>query len=178
MRIRVISGMFGGRVIDAPQGFTTHPMSERMRNALFNKLGSLEGKTVLDPFAGSGAISLEAVSRGAGYVVAIEKDRIAQKVIAKNMATLGVKDSMKLISAFNATWSNNNTDKYFDIIICDPPYNDLQLSTIEKLSRHLKKDGLMVLSHPGREPTPTVNGVVVVDTKIYGNAALAIYRKA
>jgi len=178
MRIRVISGTFGGRVIDAPQGFTTHPMSERMRNALFNKLGNLEGKTVLDPFAGSGAISLEAISRGAEHVTAIEKDRIAQKVIAKNMATLGVKGQMKLIAAFAATWSNNNPDVQFDVIICDPPYNDLQLSTIGKLTRHLKKDGLMVLSHPGREPAPTVNGVVVVDTKRYGNAALAIYHKA
>ena len=177
MRLRIIAGTLGGRPIEAPHGYATHPMGERIRNALFNMLGDLEGKTVLDPFAGSGAISIEAVSRGATHAVAIEKDRKAQEVIAKNIAALGVGDEVTLIRANCRAWSETSQNKLFDIIIADPPYNDVNLSTISLLTRHLKSTGTMLLSHPGRESAPTVNGVVVVDNRNYGDAALAIYRK-
>lgn len=177
MRIRIIAGIYGSRFIEAPSGFTTHPMGERVRNALFNMLGDVSGKTILDPFAGSGAISIEAVSRGARQAVAIEKDRKAQSVIATNIAALGLQDKIQLIRANCRAWSSTNEDKFFDIIIADPPYNDMNLSTISIIIRHLKPNGLMVLSHSGRESAPTVNGVVVVDNKSYGDAALAVYRK-
>lgn len=176
MKLRVIAGQYGGRIIDAPSGFTTHPMGERMRGALFNILRDIEGKTVLDAFAGSGAVALEAASRGAARVVAVERDRIAQKVVAKNIESLGAHAIVKLIRANVSVWSDTSTAEMFDIIICDPPYNALQLSTIAKLTRHLKSGGHMILSHPGRESAPTVNGVVVVDNRKYGDAALAIYR--
>lgn len=177
MRLRVIAGEFGGRIIEAPTGFTTHPMSERMRNAMFNILGDISGLSVLDPYAGSGAISIEAISRGASRAVAIEKDRKAQGVIAQNLATLGLEDRIKLIKANCRAWSETSQDMLFDLIIADPPYNDINLSTISLLTRHLKSTGSMILSHPGRELAPTVNGVVVVDNREYGDAALAIYRK-
>ncbi|HSX28670.1 MAG TPA: 16S rRNA (guanine(966)-N(2))-methyltransferase RsmD [Candidatus Saccharimonadales bacterium] len=177
MRLRIVAGEFGGRQIEAPSGFTTHPMSERVRNALFNSLGDISGKSILDPFAGSGAISIEAVSRGAAHAVAIEKDRKAQTVIANNLADLGLTSRVKLIRANCRAWSETSQDQKFDIIIADPPYNDVNLSTINLLARHLKSTGSMLLSHSGRESAPTVNGVVVVDKRSYGDAALAIYRK-
>jgi 16S rRNA (guanine966-N2)-methyltransferase len=173
----VIAGLFGGRPIEAPAGFTTHPMSERMRNALFNMLGDIKGKSVLDPYAGSGAISIEAISRGAAQSVAIEKDRKAQTVIAKNIASLGLENQIQLIKANCRAWSKTSQTAQFDLIIADPPYNDINLSTVGMLTRHLKSTGSMILSHPGRESAPTVNGVVVVDNREYGDAALAIYRK-
>jgi 16S rRNA (guanine966-N2)-methyltransferase len=177
MRLRVIAGTLGGRFFDSPDSFATRPMSERVRGALFNSLGDVSGYEVLDAFAGSGAISFEAVSRGAEHAIAVEKDRKAQDIIAKNIATLGIEDQVKLIKAGASAWSGTNEGKLFDVIFCDPPYNNLQLSTVFGLIKHLKPNGLMVLSYPGRESTPTVNGVVVVDTKLYGDAALAIYRK-
>jgi 16S rRNA (guanine966-N2)-methyltransferase len=177
VRLRVIAGLFGGRPIEAPAGFTTHPMSERMRNALFNILGNIEGTSVLDPYAGSGAISIEAISRGAATAVAIEKDRKAQGVIAKNIANLRLEDQIQLIKANCRAWSETSPTAQFDLIIADPPYHDINLSTVSTLTRHLKSTGSMILSHPGRESAPTVNGVVVVDNREYGDAALAIYRK-
>lgn len=177
MKLRVIAGIFGGRPIEAPTGFTTHPMSERVRNALFNMLGDIKDKTVLDPYAGSGAISIEAISRGAAQAVAIEKDRKAQAVIAKNIANLHVEDQVRLIKANCRAWSETSPTAQFDLIIADPPYHDINLSTVSLLTRHLKSTGSMILSHPGRESAPTVNGVVVVDNREYGDAALAIYRK-
>ena len=84
MRIRIIAGRYGGRFIQAPPGNTTHPMGERVRSAMFNSLGEIvEGARVLDAFAGSGAVGLEALSRGAASVTFVERDRVAQRVLTE-----------------------------------------------------------------------------------------------
>lgn len=176
MNIRMISGTFGGRQITCPPGERTHPMGERIRGSLFNILGDLTGKTVLDSFAGSGAMGLEALSRGAAHVTFVERDKVAQNVIGENITTLRVEDSSALVRTSVAQWDETSKNDCFDIIFADPPYHDLQLSTINRLVKYLKPNGLMVLSYPGRESVPTVNGVVVVDNRSYGDAALAFYR--
>ncbi len=177
MKLRIIAGELRGQRFDAPTGFTTHPMGDRIRTALFNKLGDISGKRVLDPFAGSGAISFEAISRGAFRAIAIERDRKAQLVIERNITELKLAEKVKLIKANCRAWSENNPDKLYDIVICDPPYDDIKLSTITMLATHLQPNGLMVLSQPGRETAPSVSGVVVVDKSSYGDAALIFYRK-
>jgi 16S rRNA (guanine966-N2)-methyltransferase len=176
MRVRLISGSLGGRFIEAPDTSRTHPMSERIRSSLFNILGDMSGKTVLDAFAGTGAIGFEALSRGADSVTFIERDRVAQKVLLENIASLRLKNKAKLIQAGVAGWDETSPDATFDLIFADPPYHDMQLSTVSRLFAHLKTNGLMVLSHPGRESAPTVHGVVVVDKRSYGDAALAFYQ--
>lgn len=177
MRLRVIAGHLGGRLFDAPDSPATHPMGDRMRSALFNILGDITEKTVLDPFAGSGALSFEAISRGAKSSLLLERDKRAQNTIQKNIESLGVGEQAKLISAGCRAWSLRNKTQKFDLILADPPYNDGQLSTINVLASHLKPKGLMVLSYPGRGYAPTVNGVVVVDNRNYGDAALAFYQQ-
>ena len=137
----------------------------------------VEGATVLDAFAGSGAIGYEALSRGAERVTFVERDRIAQKVIANNATVLGVKSNeMKLVKAPVSGWSKTTTE-VFDLIFVDPPYHDPQLSTAMELIGLLKPNGLMVLSYPSRSEVPTKLGVVVVDNRSYGNASLAFYRR-
>jgi len=178
MRMRVIAGSLGGRWFNVKGlGARTHPTAERVRGGLFNMLGDITGKTVFDAFAGSGAYSYEAASRGASFVLATERDRRAQRVIAENIEALELQNKVKLVRASCSAWSSTNPDVQFDIVLCDVPYDDLQFSTVALLIKHLKPNGLMVLSHPGRESSPTVNGVVVVDSSTYGDAALAIYRK-
>lgn len=177
MRVRLISGRFGGRFIETPDTRRTHPMSERIRGALFNILGDVEGYEVLDAFAGTGAIGLEMLSRGAAHVTFIERDRIAQKVLASNIATLGVTSQAKIVKTSVANWLETTDQPHFDLIVADPPYHDVQFSTVSRLGAYLKPNALMILSHPGRESAPTVNGVVVVDKRSYGDAALAFYRK-
>jgi len=176
MRLRVIAGSLGGRFFDSPDTSTTHPMSERMRGALFNSLGDISGQSVLDPFAGSGAVSFEAISRGAVHATLIERDKRAQATIQHNIAMLGLQQKTQLIKANSRSWFSTNQDKKYDLILVDPPYHDEQLSTVELLACLLNPKGLMVLSYPGRGSAPTVNGVVVVDNKRYGDAALAFYR--
>jgi len=176
VRLRVVAGSIGGRFFEGPDSPATHPMSERVRGALFNMLGDISGKTILDPFAGSGAVSFEALSRGAAQAILIERDRRAQETIDENIIKLGLGTRARLIRANCRSWSLTAPGEQFDLIIADPPYNDVKVSTLNMLTNHLKPNGLMVVSYPGRESAPTVNGVVVVDKRIYGDAALAIYR--
>ena len=177
MNVRLISGVYGGRIIEGSGTDRTHPMGERIRNAIFNKLGdAVEGATVLDAFAGSGSLGLEALSRGAASVTFVERDRVAQNIISNNIETLKIGDNAKLIKAPVAAWEQR-TDDLFDLIFVDPPYHDPQLSTAMKLIRLLKPNGLMVLSYPSRSEVPAELGVVVVDNRSYGNAAIIFYRR-
>lgn len=177
MKVRLIAGKYGGRIIDGSGTNRTHPMSERIRNALFNTIvDEIEGARVLDAFAGSGSVGLEALSRGAAHVTFVEKDRIAQKIIESNIKLVGVESDAALVRAPVSSWVDTYQGEPFDLIIADPPYNDLQLSTVFRLMGLLTSNGLMVLSYPGRGEAPTANGVVVVDNRSYGTAALAYYR--
>lgn len=178
MRLRIVAGELGGRFFDSPATPVTHPMGERIRAALFNSLGDITGQTVLEPFAGSGALSFEALSRGAQSSLLLERDKRAQSAIIRNIVALGLAQKATLVKANCRQWSETNPQVQFDLLLVDPPYYDMQLSTVTLLIRHLKSKGLMVLSYQGRGSAPTVNGVVVVRTKLYGDAALAFYRKA
>lgn len=178
MNIRIISGQFGGRKIESTDNDRTHPMGERIRNALFNSLGAeVEGAEVLDAFAGTGSIGIEALSRGASQATFIEKDRIAQKILAKNVTSLELEGRVTIVRTTVNNWLAATKAPLFDIIFVDPPYDDSQFSTVEKLLGLLKPNGLMVLSHPGRGETPTRPGVVVVDNRSYGSACLTFYRR-
>ncbi len=179
MNIRLIAGKFGGRTLKTPPGSRTKPMGERIRGALFNIIGEeIKDARVLDAFAGTGSLGLEALSRGASQAVFIERDRIAGIVLNENINSLQVQDKTKLIQAGVAAWIENNQDQQFDIIFADPPYHDTQLSTVKRLFSLLKPNGLMVLSYPGRGEAPHgTNGVVVVDNRSYSDAALTFYRR-
>ncbi|HMQ95724.1 MAG TPA: 16S rRNA (guanine(966)-N(2))-methyltransferase RsmD [Candidatus Saccharibacteria bacterium] len=179
MKIRIIAGQFGGRLIDAPNTSRTHPMGERIRNALFNTIGGeIQGAEVLDAFAGSGAVGLEALSRGAKSVTMLEKDRVAAKVIEDNCKLLGVTESAHLIKAPVSKWLDTTDDtRQYDIIFADPPYHNQQLSTVSRLFSLLKPNGLMILSYTGIGGVPIQDEIVVVDNRSYGNAHLTYFRR-
>jgi 16S rRNA (guanine966-N2)-methyltransferase len=174
--MRIIAGKLKGQIFDTPHGHATHPMSEKVRGALFNILGDIEDLSILDAFGGSGGLSLEAISRGAASVIIIESDRNAQMTIRDNISRFGLNDSIKLISASVGAWIKTNEDFRFDIIICDPPYNKLQKELINSLTSHLKDDGLLILSWPGHERLPKLEKVRLVERKDYGDAQLIFYR--
>lgn len=178
MNVRLIAGTYGGRIIAAPPGKRTHPMSERVRNALFNSIGSeVVGASVLDVFAGTGAIGLEALSRGAREAVFVERDRVAQKVLQENIDLLRAPNA-RLIRSSVAAWLDTTLDlQRYDIVFADPPYHDEQLSTVLRLFALLKPNGLMVLSHTDRGEVPTQDDIVVVDNRSYGTANLTFYRR-
>lgn len=174
--MRVIAGYLGGRTFNAPGTNRTHPMSEKMCGALFNILGDIEDLTVLDAYAGSGALSFEAISRSARYVTAIESDRAAHQEITRNIEKLDVGASITLVYASNTQWMQTNQDVSFDIVLCDPPYDDLQSGTIALLAAHVEKGGLLVLSWPGNSMSLVIPGLEQIDQRSYGDAQLIFYR--
>ena len=179
MNLRIISGKFGGRTIQTPDGGgLTHPMSERVRGSLFNIINSqIQGAEVLDIFAGTGSLGLEALSRGASSATFIERDRMASKILAENIASLGVGSSTTAVRIGVSTWIDKNQDRLFNIIFVDPPYDDMQFSAIKRLGGLLKADGMLVLSYPERMLVPEFDGLEKVDDRNYGTANLAFYSK-
>lgn len=178
--MRIISGSHGGRVFASPGSFKTHPMSDKMRGALFAVLGDIKGLTVLDAFAGSGALSFEAVSRGARWAIAIDSDREAQDTIAKNIASLSLGDRVELVSANASSWSKSNAVKMFDLILCDPPYKPyerLPFVLLERLPKHLRTGGTYVLSWPTSQPILKLPGLSPVSNKTYGDGQLVFYKQ-
>ncbi len=177
MKMRIISGKLGGRQFNAPKSYHTHPMSEKIRGAVFNILGDVAGLSALDAFGGSGAVALEALSRGASAATIIELDKGAIRTIKESVESLGLVEEAAVIQGNIKGWSNNNTDKLFDIVICDPPYDAVLALLIEKLSRHVAPGGSLVLSWPSSEPIPELPDMTVLRHKTYGNATLVFYRK-
>lgn len=175
--MRIIAGSLGGRNFTSPRTHRTHPMSDKVRGALFNTLGELHGLTVLDAYSGSGALSFEAVSRGAASVLAIDIDPEAVKTIAENIRELDLADEITLRRKNISGWSRNNQDKQFDIVLADPPYDDIRPDVLERLSAHVKPGGLYALSWPGSEPARPLKGLEIVSHKTYGDAQLVFYRK-
>jgi 16S rRNA (guanine966-N2)-methyltransferase len=176
--MRIIAGELGGRIFDSPHTHRTHPMSDRVRGALFNTLGDITGLTIFDAYAGTGALSFEAISRGASSALAIDVDKDAYLCIVENVEKLGLKDQVMVLRKNVSGWSRNIQHKTFDIVLADPPYNDIRPNVIERLFGHLNTGGMLVLSWPGSEPVRQFDGVDVVTAKKYGDAQLVFYRKS
>lgn len=175
--MRVIAGWLGGRNFSSPHGHRTHPMSEKVRGGIFGVLGDIKGLTVLDAFAGSGALAIEAISRGAKSALAIEVDMRAHSVITENIKALGITDRIKAVRAFAGAWSARHQAELFDLVFADPPYDDIPYRDLKVLPRHLKDTGTLVLSWPGGEEPLKFDGLKVVQTKDYGDAQLVFYQK-
>jgi len=151
-------------------------MSDKMRGALFNILGDIDGLTVLDAFGGSGALSFEALSRGAKHATIIENDASATRTIEQNSRELGLKNNLKLVHASANNWLLTTTGAKFDIVICDPPYGDLQINTLRNLAARITRPGIFVLSYPGHEEPPSFPELVSIKQQQYGDAQLIFYR--
>lgn len=175
--MRVIAGFLGGRTFDSPHGHRTHPMSEKVRGAIFGALGDIKGLTVLDAFAGSGALAIESISRGAKHATIIEVDKRAHLTITENIASLGIGDHVKAVRAFAGAWSTRHQIQHFDLIFLDPPYDNIPYRDLKSMPRHLTDNGTMVLSWPGPMDVWKFEGLKVVQAKHYGDAQLVFYQK-
>ena len=171
--IRITSGELKGRSILSPGLKSVHPMGAREKIALFNMVFDyLPGAKVLDAFSGSGALGIEALSRGAGFVTFIEKNANVARVIRENVKAVGLEERSKVfvgdVEAFLC-------DEKFKVIMADPPYDDFRIEKVNYLTKFLGDDGIFVLSHPG--PAPVVVGLKLTKTHKYANANLSVYLK-
>ena len=174
--MRIIAGTLGGRNFDSPGSQRTHPMSDKMRGALFSILGDVDDLVMLDAFGGSGALSFEAASRGAREVVVLDNDRQAQQTIEQNIRALGLDGKVQLIKAAAGAWLNTTYDEQFDVVLCDPPYDDVQPSLLIRLASRVIPHGVLVLSYPGAEPAPVLPRLEIIKQQQYGDAQLIFYR--
>ena len=150
-------------------------MSEKARGALFNVLGDINGLRVLDAYAGSGALGFEALSRGTSFVQAVDQDRAAIKIIEANVADLGLSgDQIKVSQANITSWAGNYDQAPFDLVICDPPYDQIKPEVLTTVAGLLKPGGLLVVSHP--DDAPELPELKLIDSKNYGDANLSFYR--
>jgi 16S rRNA (guanine966-N2)-methyltransferase len=175
--MRIIAGEFKSRILKNPTGRRTHPMSEKVRGALFNALGDINGLEVLDAFAGSGAVGVEALSRGAARVWAVELDNDAFDVLQINRDKITDESRMSVHRANVKSWLRNQPDVDFDLIIADPPYDAIGMKAIDACADAVKKGGLLVLSLPPAEHIK-FKGLKKIDEKRYGDAKLVFYRRA
>ena len=171
--MRIIAGTHRGHRIAAPRGRETRPTSDRVRENAFNLIGPVDGAAVLDLYAGSGAMGLEALSRGADTCVFVENDRDACRTINANLDKLGgLKATVLCQDAARALSSEHRT---YDLILCDPPY-DTDASKLP-FARLLAKDGLLVYETSGREEPPELDGLAQRTSRKYGAARLTLYEK-
>jgi 16S rRNA (guanine(966)-N(2))-methyltransferase RsmD len=152
-------------------------MSDKARGAIFGVLGDIKGLTVLDAFAGSGALAIEAISRGAERAVVIEVDKRAHAIIVENIQALDIGDRIKAVRAFAGAWSTRHQAEFFDLIFVDPPYDNIPYRDLKSLPRHLAAGGTLVLSWPGKMEPLKFEGLSAVQAKHYGDAQLVFYQK-
>lgn len=174
--MRIIAGEFKSRILKNPTGKRTHPMSEKVRGALFNALGDIKGLEVLDAFAGTGAVGVEALSRGAARVWAIELDSDAFDVLQQNRDRITDESRMSVHRANVKSWLKNQPDLEFDLVLADPPYDAIGMKAIDACAEVVKKGGLLVLSLPPAEHIE-FKKLKKLDEKRYGDAKLVFYRR-
>jgi 16S rRNA (guanine966-N2)-methyltransferase len=172
--VRIVGGEHRGARIFAPKGRDTRPTSDRVREAAFNLIGPVEGASVLDLFAGSGAMGLEALSRGATTAVFVELDREACRTIERNMAKLRVTGATIVQrDVFQALATERRS---YDLVLCDPPYD---FGDHDRLAPYLVKalapDGLLVYESAAREG-PEIQGLRTRTSRTYGSARLTLFQ--
>jgi 16S rRNA (guanine966-N2)-methyltransferase len=172
--VRIIGGEHRGARIFAPRGNETRPTSDRVREAAFNLIGPVEGASVLDLFAGSGAMGLEALSRGAASATFVETDRDACRTIDRNIAKLRVTGATVLQrDVFQVLATETRTH---DLVLVDPPYDfDQDTRLAPYLARALAPDGLVVYETTSRRE-PALEGLHARTSRTYGSARLTLFQ--
>jgi 16S rRNA (guanine966-N2)-methyltransferase len=172
--VRVVAGAYRGRRIEAPQGRATRPTSDRVREALFSILGPIEGVRVLDLFAGSGALGIEALSRGAAEAVFVDSDARAVAAVRRNVDALGADAAVYRRDAF--AWLGGASGA-FDLVFADPPYSSASRTAgrlSELLPPLLTDISLTVTESDKRDPL--LLAMPLIDERIYGDTRIAIHR--
>ena len=183
--MRVIAGRFKGRRLKAPTWEGLRPTSDKLRETLFNILAPrIEGARVVDGYAGTGAIGIEALSRGAAHVTFIERNRRAAALIEENLAACGVEQGYtircaEVVGALDAPASagpERSRGAAFDLILLDPPYDTENVSAaLDAAARHLAGDGLIVLERATRREPEESNALRRVRDVQSGDSTLTFY---
>ncbi len=173
--MRIISGSHRGHRIAAPKGRDTRPTSDRVRENAFNLIGPVDDAAVIDLFAGSGAMGLEALSRGAASCVFVESDRDACRTVNANLDKLRLHATVLCQDALRALAQER---REYDLVLCDPPYGFEALDRLAPhLARVLAQDGLLVYESAGRADPPEIPGLEIRTSRKYGATRLTLFQQ-
>jgi 16S rRNA (guanine966-N2)-methyltransferase len=179
--VRIVAGSLKGRRLLTPTWEGLRPTSDKLRETLFNVLAPrIGGARVLDGFAGTGALGIEALSRGAAHVTFIELDRRAQALIADNLARCGIVEGYTIVRASVSQGLSRARVRPdfapFDIVLLDPPYGDPLEAALQGVPEVVAPGGLVLLEHARRRPAPQQVGPLVrVRDLASGDSGLAFY---
>ena len=171
--MRVVAGEFKGRRLRAPRGMRTRPTADRVREALFSMLGDLSGARVLDLYAGTGALGIEALSRGAGVALFVERDQRALAALRRNLDAVGAhadvrrQDAMRFLA---------RPEGRFDLVFCDPPYDDaprVAAALADALPEITRENARIVTESDKRNPLLLPLPLLV--ERAYGDTRIAIH---
>lgn len=175
--VRIVGGARRGRRLRVPPGTAVRPTSEMVREAIFDSLGPVAGLRVLDLFAGTGAMGLEALSRGAGHCLFVESERKVAEILRQNIRDLGYDSvSRVLVADYQvALLDIRRLGEQFDLLFIDPPYRMLTQAevTLEPFVVQVMQDGGVVVFESGKGSHPTLGAVPVFD-RVYGDTRVTM----
>lgn len=177
--MRIITGAARGKRISAPDGREVRPTPERVKEGIFSALQfDIEGRRVLDLFAGSGQLGIEALSRGAESCTFVDASDISVKTVEKNLRITGLEENARVIRSDFNTFAASSHD-VFDIVFLDPPYSaGLLMPAIKAVLPLMSDYGMIVCEYPPEiKPEPTVGGFSVTRTYRYGKVLVSVYRR-
>ena len=174
--MRVIAGRLGGRKLTAPRGLDTRPTSDRVREALFSALGDVSGARVLDLYAGTGALGVEALSRGAAHATFVESARPALAALRENLGALDLTSSARVV-ALPVARATATLIGPFDLIFADPPYAALAEVpvAIAALRAAVAPGARLVVEHASRDAAPEIADLTPRPSRAYGDTTVTIY---
>jgi len=176
--MRVIAGELGGRRLQAPRGRATRPTSDRVRESLFAMLGELDGERVLDLFAGSGALGIEALSRGAAVVTFVDHQARGLAILRQNLDVLGLKERAHVVRGDVVRWLEASPDevKRAGLVFLDPPYDDVVLDrALKALDRNAERV-TVVAEHSRRQQMPALVRLRVDRERRYGDTIVTVFK--
>jgi 16S rRNA (guanine966-N2)-methyltransferase len=177
--MRVIAGRYKGRRLKAPTWDGLRPTSDKLRETLFNILAPrIEGARVFDGYAGTGAIGIEALSRGAAHVTFVEQDRRARALIEENLAGCGVERDYTIDGGDVAAALSQHAGSPYDVILLDPPYDRPTLDVLDVAARAVAAEGLIVLERATRREPDTPASLARVRDIKSGDSTLTFFRRS
>jgi 16S rRNA (guanine(966)-N(2))-methyltransferase RsmD len=180
--MRIVGGSLKGRVLHTPAGADTRPTSEKVREAIFNILGTVEGDHVLDLFAGSGALAIEALSRGAAHATLIDLARAPLAAIRGNLRALALEPRATVLAGDAVALAARHVPpEPWRLVFVDPPYrSDLATRAVLALpAHHLAPHAVIVIEHDRRNAPPeTLGSLLRTDQRRYGDTVVSFYRSS
>jgi 16S rRNA (guanine(966)-N(2))-methyltransferase RsmD len=174
---RIVAGTHRGRILGVPAGRATRPTSDKVREAVFNVLGQFfDGGDVLDLYAGSGALALEALSRGCARAVCVDSDEEAARVIRRNAAALGLADRVEVVKGRVARVLPGLPRDHFLLVFVDPPYAEGPDGVLLAAGACLAPGGRLLAEHDARRPpVDRAGGLRLLDRRAFGGTGISIY---